>query len=52
MTSSSDATQNTVVKFAKVTQTVEGIQKSRHAAAYYGGKFFTIIDGVPYHLHT
>ena len=52
MSSSSDATQNAVVKFAKVTQTVEGIQKIRQALAYSDAKFFTIIGGVTYHLHT
>lgn len=52
MPTSSDKTQNAVVKFAEVTQAVEGIQKDRHAPAYFAGKFFTIIDSLTYNLHT
>ena len=47
-----DATQNAIVKFAEVAQAVEEIQKGRHAPAYFDGKFFTMIDGLTYNLHT
>jgi hypothetical protein len=52
MQSCYDATQNAIVKFAEVAQTVEEIQKGQHAPAYFDGKFFTFIDGLTYNLHT